>query len=119
MLTTAQAAEAASKGAAVLDAEKPAWADRIDCDRLDLDDYCGCILGQLYGGYGEGLDALGRGLPPQTKDINAAIAERNHWSIEHGFAWLPRDENGQEALEDAWKAVLAERRAARENHLVS
>jgi hypothetical protein len=47
-------------GAAFLDARIPAWAGKLDIDRLNIRDYKSCVLGQLYGGsYSRGADELG------------------------------------------------------------
>lgn len=61
----AMAKDAAAKGAALLDQEHPGWHEKIDVSRLDMRDCGECVLGQLYGVYGTGLDALERktGLP--------------------------------------------------------
>jgi hypothetical protein len=40
--------ERVAKGAAVLDAEVPGWADRIDLDSLELRNTNQCVLGQLF-----------------------------------------------------------------------
>jgi len=45
-------------GAAWLDGVDPSWRERIDLGRLQLAECCECILGQLYGNYAGGLDAL-------------------------------------------------------------
>jgi hypothetical protein len=46
-------------GAALLDMKRPGWREEIDTDRLDVQFYDTCILGQLYGEFDEGLLALG------------------------------------------------------------
>lgn len=45
-------------GATILDVFRPGWADEIDLDRLDLADCYSCVLGQMFGEYGEGADQL-------------------------------------------------------------
>lgn len=37
--------------AVLLDGTMPGWADKIDVDKLDMDDGENCILGQLYGDF--------------------------------------------------------------------
>lgn len=49
----------AARGAAMLDAESPGWAGRIDLKWLDMHDCRLCVLGQLHGGFGLGVAALG------------------------------------------------------------
>ena len=50
-----QAARRAQAGAALLDAEDPGWAARIDPRSLELADGRACVLGQLHGDYRRGL----------------------------------------------------------------
>lgn len=40
----------AARGAALLDEKILGWAERIDVDRLRIDDPFSCILGQLFSG---------------------------------------------------------------------
>ena len=58
----------AEAGAAVLDRERPGWAERINLEGLNMSigdpaevhfDTCGCVLAQLYGTYDRGRAALG------------------------------------------------------------
>ena len=46
------------RGAALLDAEQPGWAPRIDVPTLDMTSGFDCTLGQLYNGFWRGIDAL-------------------------------------------------------------
>src|SRR5437667_4843660 len=46
-------------GIDLLDEKKPGWYQKIDLECLWLADCHGCILGQLYGSYAAGLNALG------------------------------------------------------------
>ncbi len=50
-------------GAQLLDSKQPGWAERINLESLDLTHYKYCILGQLYGTYGEGISELGWDIP--------------------------------------------------------
>jgi hypothetical protein len=46
-------------GAALLDERGPDdWRDKIDLDTLDVFSFTDCVLGQLYGRYNSGKDAL-------------------------------------------------------------
>ncbi|MEM1116271.1 MAG: hypothetical protein AAF845_13205 [Bacteroidota bacterium] len=45
----------AARGAAILDAEDPGWANRVDAESLRLGDGQACVLGQLHGEYRRGL----------------------------------------------------------------
>ena len=46
-------------GAELLDREQPSWCERIDVPRLRTSSPRRCVLGQVYGTYGRGLDVLG------------------------------------------------------------
>ncbi len=46
------------KGAALLDTQRPGWRERINTDTLNVARGEHCILGQIYGGFGTGLDCL-------------------------------------------------------------
>lgn len=41
------------------DSESPPWRKRIDLDSLDINSCEGCVLGQLFGTYSDGLRRLG------------------------------------------------------------
>ena len=73
-------------GAALLDERLPGWRDHIDPATLELADGCHCILGQLFGDYGKGIDIL-------------AVSP-----TKYGFVKPPR--TTYERLTAAWKAVL-------------
>lgn len=89
------------KGAALLDARPskvPAdWRVKIDLDSLDLGSVQYCILGQLFDGYDNGLDALG-------------LRDNDTVATDHGFVsgygtideWVSSAELGQ-----AWKNYLS------------
>lgn len=51
--------ERIESGAALLDRQSPGWFRRIDLARLDMKSCTFCILGQLYGSYGNGQRSLG------------------------------------------------------------
>src|SRR5205823_6207734 len=42
-------------GSQLLDKIEPGWASKINLSSLSLPTQCNCILGQIYGSYGEGL----------------------------------------------------------------
>ena len=46
------------RGAALLDAEKPGWCERIDVPTLDIRDANHCVLAQVYPSFSEGLTEL-------------------------------------------------------------
>lgn len=47
------------KGIALLDSKVEGWRERIDVSKLDMASGDSCIVGQVFGSYGVGLDALG------------------------------------------------------------
>ena len=56
--TTAVLKARVERGAALLDAEQPGWAPRIDVTTLNMSGGRTCVLGQTYGHYWTGVDAL-------------------------------------------------------------
>lgn len=56
------------RGVALLDAETPGWRERIDLETLDLGNVHLCVLGQGFGHYLTGLDALGIEADEQSRD---------------------------------------------------
>jgi len=94
------AAEVA-QGAALLDRALPAWPVKVDPGRLDLSLADTCVLGQLYGDYAFGVDAL-----------CPLGANPDRWAAAHGFACdaeVPRSQEWAQ-LTDTWRAELARRR---------
>jgi hypothetical protein len=43
----------------LLDRKYPGWAEKISLDTLAMESCDNCILGQLFGSFREGMDALG------------------------------------------------------------
>jgi hypothetical protein len=70
-------------GAALLDEELPAWPERVRPERLNMADCFLCILGQIYGEYVAGLEALGiLGVTPGTDagfHDEDPVALRDEW----------------------------------------
>ena len=52
------ARSAVKRGVKALDKGRPGWEKEIDLTRLDLSEPNVCMLGQLYGNYTRGLNAL-------------------------------------------------------------
>lgn len=101
-MSTATIAERVARGAALLDREKPGWAARINERELNLGCCADCILGQVYGDYHRGRDALGLGVEPfQWTDKHAA---------EHGFHHVQRP--SVTILDGDWEAALEAESAA-------
>jgi hypothetical protein len=51
--------EAVRDTAELLDRDMPGWEEYIDADRLNIASAKDCVFGQVYGGFGKGLKALG------------------------------------------------------------
>lgn len=85
-----EAVRRVSNGIGYLDGIQPGWHRRINLARFDLGDCCKCVLGQLYGVYGEALDLL-RGCRPTRMGFNALGSE------------TPKD---FELLEETWIAAI-------------
>jgi hypothetical protein len=86
-----------ARGVALLDEKCPDWRTRVNPDTLDMRTNRMCILGQLYGCYGDGL-------------VTVRIATRIE-ATRYGFdvlASLYDASNPSEsvALTEAWRAVL-------------
>ena len=62
------------RGARLLDQENPSWYENVDTNLLRQHSVYGCVLGQLYGDYDNGLDAL---------ESSTGKNMRNGWT--HGF----------------------------------
>lgn len=110
MLTIEEARTRVARGAAHLDHANPGWFQRIDVGTLTLSSCYSCTLGQLYGGFHQGLAPLGLTFPEGQW-------RRNTGAVKQGFMLAPRDsDNGDEEwqgfglLQDAWIAAIADRR---------
>lgn len=57
-MTIDDARQRVAKGAALLDAQRPGWAQRINVRELDMSSGCFCILGQLEPSYTAALRSL-------------------------------------------------------------
>lgn len=83
------------KGVRFLDSEVPDWATRINLQRFQMSHGEYCVLGQLYGGYGEGLER-----------IHGNEYGQEDWASERGFWDANCDYN---RLQQDWVKVIAER----------
>jgi hypothetical protein len=78
-------------GAHKLDQENPGWRKQINLKKLNIKDFCDCILGQLYGSFDQGYSVLfGRCSPAEL--------------IAHGFAMA--DVNYADELTMEWRLFL-------------
>lgn len=91
-MLNAKAVEAVNRGVEFLNKNSPGWRSKINADTLYISSHNSCILGQLFGDYGKGIDAL-----------NLECFDQR---VEYGFTH-PWDNTVQfPELDDAWKAEL-------------
>lgn len=90
-------AQRVAAGAAWLDANLPDWEARIDLERLDLSEAKLCILGQLFGDYGN------------KASRNARFSDKGLESGNRGFNTYS---GGYEPLTAEWRHLIEARRAA-------
>lgn len=96
-------------GAALLDRTDPAWPSRIDLQIFAIDDCDACVLGQLFGGYGEGITLL------------FSLSAPYDVTVTHGFDIPTPNYLGDyqlahadavHILRDVWVELIAARQAA-------
>jgi hypothetical protein len=107
LLVDAKIIERVERGALLLDVERPGWAEKIDLGRFYIDSCFECVLGQLYGEYGDGLDEL--------KTINREVwIHPERFGFDCGQAPInPRDQKSLYAdLQTAWCAEIRKRKSA-------
>jgi hypothetical protein len=97
-----------AQGAALLDAEVPGWAQRIDLPSLSMRDGSHCVLGQLFGDYFNGTSTLGIKYQWQQKvshgftiDLPARLGRTMDRDIDREFRLLT----------SAWKSLIGQRLA--------
>jgi hypothetical protein len=99
------------RGAALLDQVRPGWWREIALDRLAMESCNDCILGQLYGGFDNGV---------RTLDLNGMTDD---WfrDVTHGFEVRPLVAKSREdilrlyaVLANLWRAEIRARLAASE-----
>lgn len=74
--------ERAEKGAATMDKRLPGWYQKIDRDRLNLENYYNCILGQCFKGYYPGMQALELNGDEETQlGFYLENAEKRHYPL--------------------------------------
>lgn len=78
------------------------WKTRIIVDNLDLNDSYDCVLGQLFGRYDRGADAL-----ESRFELPNRLFEIQYWPDDYGFCAAynhsPRD------LKEAWREQILDR----------
>ena len=94
-------------GMAFLDVTNPRWRRSINLDKLDLSDGECCVLGEVYGDYSDGRNALFRDVSELSNDYGATIEtesqRRNKMAETFGF-WLDDAETPHyRRLTEIWK----------------
>jgi hypothetical protein len=94
---------AVAAGARLLDRVDPGWFDRIDTERLDIENFCDCGGGQL-------------GAAGYTRYMRRIGLHRRQSQIEHGF-WSPVMDDEKRSchylrLTAAWLIQIERRRRA-------
>lgn len=101
-MTVQEAQERVARGAALLDAKRPGWAEKIDIGNLDMPRCDRCILGQVFGDYVKAInddaDLFGS-WRCFALDPNVEYAEIRD------AAWS----EGYRVLTDAWLSAIADR----------
>lgn len=91
-------------GAAMLDEYKPDWwfEKNVSLDTLDQWSPIRCVIGQNYGGYNKGMNAL---------DLERRNPFDNQDRFDRGFSLPPSETGMYAALTAEWKRVIRARRA--------
>lgn len=93
--------ERVQRGAAVLDGFRPGWASTVNVDELEIASMDDCVLGQVFGDFGDGLHY-----------VMACVGSVSPHEVAFDYGF---DARGESYLEDAtelnelWKAVILER----------
>ncbi len=96
-------AQRVGAGARYLDQRLPGWPRQIDLDKLQISAARSCVLGQIYGDYGSGVEELCLG---------------GRKAVELGFFTRESDHAGEAAcreyseLTELWREEVARRRLA-------
>lgn len=109
--------ERVARGVAILDERMPNWRCKVNAARLAIESSCDCVLGQIRGSFGVGLDLVydeathkelyvgewstdewQYGILPKRK-------ARQQWSLDHGFLAHGRDVI---AIEAEWRKHLGQ-----------
>lgn len=88
-----------------LDLKRPGWLKRIKITKLDMDDPKLCILGQEFGDYHDGLDALGI-----FENEGSYDEDPRRWP-EYGLDSATATDPDNAKLDAEWKAAIRKRRA--------
>ncbi len=78
----------------------PNWVDHVDASKLFMESGQACVLGQVYGGYWDGVAAL-----TETSRDDGFGSARMKFGVEHGF-FQSGDMPSYSRLNTAWRKVL-------------
>lgn len=108
----------AERGANVLDVVSPDWYKSVDEKQIDMNDCWGCVLGQVFGSYTDGLEAIDGAskviptlayvqeeCPSDDSNVNIAIGQSFGFSIP-----LMSDDKEWRVLGTAWSEQIQLRR---------
>jgi hypothetical protein len=106
------------RGAFLLDATTPGWAEKINGDTLAMRWCDKCLLGQLYGDYDDGLKRIGlllylgwdKGSNKETDEAEEIAAAHGFTITDEEYRVAKRDETVWPALADAWRIEIRSRR---------
>lgn len=103
---------AAALGADLLDRKSPGWHWRVDLETLALHRMDHCVLGQLYGNYLLGCDALGLTPRYDTYDLGFSrpTSSRYVHSPVYPIFHLTRTAREYRVLDEAWTTEIQRRR---------
>ncbi len=94
-MTIDEARERVERGAKLLDAKQPGWREKVDPETLEIRSECGCVLGQVFGEYLEGLIQL------------FTQMDQRSWRYGFNVQWSPKRSDADFArLQDAWLEQL-------------
>jgi hypothetical protein len=96
-------------GVAWLDENVPDWLGRVDPLTLDLSDDCGCVLGQLFGLFEDGLGETGLS-DPYALGFHGYV-HRQYWRCQSGTSWGDVLDEFR-GLTQAWREAIAARQAS-------
>lgn len=105
----------AARGAALMDEKRPGWRDRVDADRLQMCEPCGCIVGQDFRDEWRNADETGEDAQDPYLYGLAHLGLKDRFGdameIDHGFLADPWAERGgvvtYDDLNEAWVEILA------------
>lgn len=104
-------------GAALLDDVAPGWTETIDLSALDINRCDRCVLGQIYGNYIFGVDAIW-GPGHEDEWMRELLAVSYGFDIDFGAP--PEDERAHyRRLTDEWRALISQRQKTVDKVLLS